>query len=120
MGYRFENLNIWIEARAFLKEIYKITSNFPSNERYILGDQIKRAALSIVLNIAEGSDKNSDRDFTRYLRISLGSVNEVVTCLFIALDFKYIKDEQFKKLYDDSHKISAMINSLIRKLNEKK
>lgn len=118
MAYKFERLNIWIEARSFIKEIYKVVDKLPRKEQFILGDQIKRAAISIVLNIAEGSDKKSDRDFTRYLRMSIGSINEVVTALYIALDLGYIKSNDFQKLYDFSHKLTAMINALIRKIHE--
>lgn len=119
MYYRFEKLNVWIEARSFVKSVYQILDSFPSSEKRILIDQIKRAAVSIVLNIAEGSDKNSDKDFIRYLRISLGSINEVVAALFIAKDLCYINEESFILMYEKTHKLSAMINAFIRKINEK-
>lgn len=119
MYYRFEKLSIWIESRNFIKEIYKITNQFPNKEQFVLGAQIKRAAISIALNIAEGTDKKSDKEFTRFLRISLGSINEVVTCIYIALDLNYLNDKDFNKLYEQSSKISAMINALIRKIKWK-
>lgn len=120
MSYRFEKLNVWGESRLFIKEIYLIVNSFPAKEIFVLGDQLKRAVISIALNIAEGSDKKSDRDFIRFLRISLGSVNEVVTALYIGKDLNLIKDSKFNNLYDHANKLSAMINSLIRKLNETK
>lgn len=118
MAYKFERLNVWIEARSFIKDVYRIVDKLPRKEQFILGDQIKRAAISIALNIAEGSDKKSDREFIRYLRISIGSINEVITALYIALDLIYIKNNDFQKLYEFSHKLTAMINALIRKIHE--
>jgi four helix bundle protein len=120
MSYRFEKLNVWTESRNFIRDIYLVINDFPSKEIFILGDQLKRAAISIALNIAEGSDKKSDRDFIRFLRISLGSLNEVVTALYIAKDLNYLNDKTFQKLYLNANKLSAMINALIAKLNEKK
>ena len=118
MNYRFEKLNIWIESRKFVKEIYLVLKKFPQNEQYVLGDQIRRAAISIVLNIVEGSAKKSDKDFTRYLRISIGSLNEVVAGLYLSLDLGYINQEEFQKLYDFTHKLSAMIQAMIKKTSQ--
>ncbi|KKQ74258.1 MAG: S23 ribosomal protein [Berkelbacteria bacterium GW2011_GWB1_38_5] len=120
MYYRFEKLNVWSESRIFIKEIYRLTAKFPVKEQFILVNQLKRAVISIALNIAEGSDKKSDKDFIRYLRTSLGSINEVVTCLYIAKDLCYLNNNNFNVLYDSANKLSAMINSLIRKIDEKK
>lgn len=119
MQYNFEKLNIWQESRAFIKEVYKVLAHFPESERYALANQIKRAAISIALNIAEGSAKKSKKDFIRYLRISTGSIYELITALYIARDLKYLADSQFDVLYQHSHKLSAMIYALIRKLDEK-
>lgn len=118
MYYRFEKLDVWIESRLFIKIIYLVVAKLPKSEQFILGEQIKRAAISIALNIAEGSDKKSDKDFVRYLRIALGSINEVVTALYIARDLQYLSQENFLKLYEQSHKLSAMIHALIKKLND--
>lgn len=118
MSYRFEKLNIWLEARDYIKSIYLVVEKFPAKE-YSLKDQLKRAAISIALNIAEGSDKKSDKDFIRYLRISIGSINETVTILFIAKDLNFISEKDFSSNYEKSHEISRMINGLVRKLNEK-
>jgi len=119
MPYNFEKLNVWQESRLFIKEIYFLIGKFPKTEQFALVDQIKRAVISIALNIAEGADKRSNKDFIRYLRISIGSVNETVTCLYIAKDLAYISDQEFQKCYEFAHKLSAMLNALVRKLNEK-
>lgn len=118
MFYRFKKLNVWIESRSFIVDVYKVTHKFPISERYALTNQLKRAVISIALNIAEGSDKKSDKDFIRFLRISLGSINEAVTCLYIALDLRYLKQKDFDTLYLQANKITAMLNALISKLNQ--
>ena len=114
--FRFEKLEVWQDAREFVTLVYKITADFPSKERFGLLDQIRRAAVSIVLNIAEGSTKGSDADFRRYLKMAQGSVNEVVTGFYIALDQKFVNSGNFEKIYDFSLKINAKLNALIRKL----
>lgn len=88
--FRFENFEIWKEARKFVKRIYLVSSKFPKEERFCLIDQIRRAVVSIVLNIAEGSDRKSDIEFRRFLRISITPVEEVVTILYLSLDLEYI------------------------------
>jgi four helix bundle protein len=118
MSYRFEKLVVWQLARKFSVKIYKISREFPSDERFSLTDQLRRAAVSIVLNIAEGSDKKSDKEFVRYLRNSLGSLEEVVTALYIALDLKYINNDKFKELYKDSNILASKLNALIKSLKK--
>lgn len=119
MAYRFEKLKVWSESRLFIKDVFIVVNKFPPKE-YSIKDQIKRAVISIALNIAEGSDKKSDKDFIRFLRMSLGSINEAVTAFYIALDLKFMTKEDFDTLYEKSNDISRMINGLVRSLNEKK
>ena len=114
--YRFEKLEVWKDARLFVSMIYKITESFPAKERFGLIDQIRRAAVSIALNIAEGSTKNSDPDFRRFLKMAQGSVNEVVTALYIALDQRFLTQKQFDELYEFSLKINAKLNALSKAL----
>jgi len=115
--FRFENLQVWQDARSFVNQIYTVTKKFPSDERFGLTDQLRRAAVSINLNIAEGSDRKSDIEFRRYLRMSLTSAEEVVTALFIALDQKYLSQIEFDRLYEEAHMIVAKLNALINKLS---
>ena len=83
--------------------------------------KLKKKQLDLGLEIIDKLDnKKSDKDFIRYLRTSLGSINEVVTCLYIAKDLCYLNNNNFNVLYDSANKLSAMINSLIRKIDEKK
>lgn len=118
MYYKFERLEIWNIARKFISEIYSLTKKFPKEELFGLTSQIRRAAVSIALNIAEGCNR-SQKEFAHFLRIALTSLEEVVTALYIASDLKLIDKEEFDKLYDKSHELAAKINSLINKINNK-
>ena len=117
MSFRFEKLNVWQDARVFVKHIYTITKKLPSDERFSLVDQLRRAVVSVALNITEGSDRKSDVEFRRFLRISITSVEEVVTGLYIALDQKYITQKQFGELYQEANNLVARINSLVKSLS---
>jgi len=111
--YRFEKLETWVLARDFLKVIYVVSKDFPNDERFGLLSQIRRAALSIMLNIAEGSSRGSDKDFIRFLRISYGSLLEVVSCCYGALDQPYISQNRFDYVYEKSHLVAKKINALL-------
>ena len=114
--FRFEKLEIWKDARNLVRQVYSITKKFPTEERFCLTDQIRRAAISISLNIAEGPDKKSDLDFKRFLKMAIGSAEEMITGFFIALDLKYISQEEFNEIYSEVNKIVAKINALTNKL----
>jgi len=118
MSFRFEKLEVWQESRRFVSEIYKITSEFPKGELFGLTDQLRRAAVSIVLNIAEGSDRKSDKDFIRFLRMAITSTEEVVTGLYIALDQAYVDQVLFNELYQEANRIVARVNALINSLRK--
>ena len=109
----FRNYKIWTESISFTTKIYKIVSNFPSFERYGLGDQLRRASVSIPSNIAEGAARDSEREFIHYLNISLGSAFEVETQLQIAYNLEYISQKTFDMLLAQLHLIEKQINELI-------
>lgn len=117
MSFRFEELNIWKDARSFVNDIYFVTRNFPKEEKFGLTDQLRRAAVSIPLNIAEGSDRKSDIEFRRFLRMAVTSLSEVVTALYIALDQKFTEKTEFEKLYDKANKLAARINATIKSIS---
>ena len=98
----FEELPIWKDARKFTNEIYNLTKKFPSREMYGLNSQITKAAVSIMSNIAEGFDRFSSREFIRFLVIARGSISEVQNDLYIALDLKYISQNEFQLAYDNA------------------
>ncbi|MBI2062142.1 MAG: four helix bundle protein [Candidatus Yanofskybacteria bacterium] len=116
MYYRFENLEAWQLGKKFTSEIYKTTEKFPKNELFGLTNQLRRAAVSVVLNIAEGSERKSDPEFRRFLRISIGSLSEVVTGLYVALDLGFVNKKEFDKLYQDSGLVVSKIKALISKM----
>ena len=93
--FKFENLKIWKESVAFAGEIYTLSKKFPREELFGLTSQLTRAAVSISLNIAEGEGRNSDAELSRFTQIAIGSLNEVVTVLFISLEQKYIAQKDF-------------------------
>jgi len=117
MSFRFEKLQIWQDARKFAVSIYKLTDSFPKEEKFALVDQLRRAAVSIALNIAEGSDRKSDKEFKRFLRTSIGSLEEVVTALYISLDLKYFDKNEFEKHYTEANRLVSKIYALVNKLN---
>jgi four helix bundle protein len=112
MAFRFEELKVWQIAVDLSNEVDLLTKKFPSDERFSLSSQIKRAADSVVLNIAEGSTGLSKPEFKRFLTISLRSAIEVVACLFLAIKRNYITEEIFKKLYDSYEVLCKMITKL--------
>lgn len=116
--FRFERLEVWQLARKFVGDIYEITRKFPRDELFGLVAQLRRAAISILLNIAEGSDRKSDIDFRRFLRMSLTSLEEVVSGLYVSLDQKFIKQNEFDKLYLKANELAAKLNALINRLKK--
>ncbi|MCL5090969.1 MAG: four helix bundle protein [Patescibacteria group bacterium] len=114
--FRFEKLRVWSDTRILVKEVYLLTKKFPNEEKFCLVDQIRRAIISVILNIAEGSDKKSDAEFKRFLRMSVASAEEVVTGFYLALDLNYVNKEEFQNVYTKISFIVAEINALIGKL----
>lgn len=111
MAFRFEELEIWQLAITYTNSIYLICKTFPKEELFSLQDQLKRCAASIAANIAEGSGASSKKDFCHYLDISIKSVYESVSHLYIAKQQGYINKEQLAKLYEDADKLSRKIRS---------
>lgn len=118
MAFRFEKLQVWQEARMFSLKIYKVTIKFPKEERYGLTDQLRRASVSVALNIAEGSDRKSDKEFSKFLRMSTGSLEEVVTALYIACDLSYLDKISFEVLYSEANVLASKLNALINSLKK--
>ncbi len=106
---RFEDIVAWQKARELVKEVYKISGNGLFSKDYGLRDQFRRAAVSVMLNIAEGFARKTNREFMQFLVIAHGSAAEVQSALYVALDQKYISQEQFNALYDRSDETSKLI-----------
>jgi four helix bundle protein len=111
MSFKFEDLIVYKETISFIDLVYKITKNWPKEELYGLTDQFRRAAVSIGLNIAEGSSRKKV-EFGHFLDMARGSDFECVGVLHIALNNKYIDQKQYDQLYEYCEKISKMLNGL--------
>lgn len=117
MSFKFEKLKVWQKALDLADEIDKVTKAFPKEEVYVLTSQIKRAADSISLNIAEGSTGQSNAEFIRFLRYSLRSNIEVVGCLHLAKRRNYLNEDRFVELYNNCEEVLVMIDGLIKSLS---
>jgi len=109
---------VWQKSLDFIDYIYKISNGFPTEEKFGLQSQLRRAAISIALNIAEGSGRSTKKDFRRFLHDSIGSLREVVTCLHIAKRHKYINYTEFGTAYEQCTELSKMLYSLAKSLSD--
>ncbi len=112
MAFKFEQLKVWQKAMLLSHEIHQLSRSFPKEEVYILTSQIKRAADSVALNIAEGSTGQTNPEFSRFLSYSLRSNIEVVCCIYLAKNRGYINASDFDKIYKMCEEILLMINGL--------
>lgn len=116
MAHNFRELKVWTRAIEFVVQIYALTRTFPRDEMYGLTSQLRRAATSIALNIAEGSGASSNIEFVRFLEMARRSAYEVITGLEVARRLNYCKEEQALKLGQEANEIAAMISGLIKRL----
>ncbi len=117
---RFEDIKAWQETRSLTKMIFEATSVGGSFKSYRLRDQIEGASISIMANIAEGFDSESDKEFIRFLVYSLRSASEVQSHLYVALDQEYIAKEQFDEIYGKAVVVKNLISGFIRYLKGNK
>ena len=115
----FKKLLIWQKSMSLITKIYISTNNFPTEEAFGLTSQIRRSSISIPSNIAEGFGRESNRDFLRFLNISIGSLFEMQTQLEIAKNISYLNEDEFNNLYEDSREVERMLVSFINKLKER-
>jgi len=114
--FRFEKLTVWQSARALAGEVYATTKSFPRDEVFGLISQLRRAAVSVSTNIAEGSGRNSDADFAHFLEIAYGSAMEVASLLYVAADAAILPLESRDLLLDLTSQVTAQISSLNKSL----
>lgn len=112
----FRKLKVYNLAIDFVEDIYKLSSEFPADERYGLISQLRRAAVSIALNIAEGSGCGSDAEFSRFLRISIRSLYEVDAILELSIRLKFFNREKIKEIYLKRELLGRMLGQFIKKL----
>ena len=110
--FSFENLKVYQLARQLVKDVYLLQNTFPKEERYALGDQIRRAATSITANLAEGSGRQSLKEKIRFIEIAFGSMTEVFCELQTACDLNYIKTDQLDTLRPQFTEIAKMLSGL--------
>jgi four helix bundle protein len=113
----YRQLSVWKRAHRFALGVYRSSGTFPARERYGLTAQLRRAAVSIVSNIAEGSGRQGDREHVRFLKIARGSVCELECQLLLSRDLGYLESGAWKLLDDDCQDLSRMLNGLIRSLD---
>ena len=116
--FSFENLKVYKEARELVKSIYLLQNCFPKEERYALGDQVRRAATSITANLAEGSGRQSLKEKIHFIEIAFGSMTEVFCELQTACDLNYIKEEQLDSLRPQFEEVAKMLSGLRKKFQE--
>lgn len=117
---RFENIQGWQEARTLTKKIYELTSKSLFKRDRGLCNQIQGASVSIMANIAEGFDRQSKKEFIKFLYYGSGSASEVQSHLYVALDQEYISGEDFIGAYNQAKKTKSLINGFITYLKGKK
>ncbi len=118
--FPFEKLEVWQVARRLVKRIYEVTKNFPTEEKFGLTNQLRRAIVSVSSNLAEGSCRNSFKDQARFSEIAYGSLMEVMNQLISANDLLFISNENLEELRETiielSNKINALHNSQVRRI----
>lgn len=110
--YSYQTLNVYKDAKALVVDVYKLLKQYPAEERYALCDQIRRAAISITSNIAEGMSRYSDKEKVHFLEIAYASMMEVESQLDISVDLEYITKEQFVAIADSINSVGKQLSAL--------
>ena len=114
----FEEINSWKKAREFNKRIYEITDGAIFKKDYDLVRKLRRASISVSSNIAEGFERNTDKEFIYFLYVAKASAGEVRSQIYLALDLKYISEIEFDELFEKVSDISKLISGFIKYLND--
>ncbi len=115
----FRNLQIWQKSMTLTTNIYVATKNFPKEEIFALTSQIRRSSISIPSNIAEGIGRDSNKEYLRFLKISIASLFELQTQLEIGKNIEYLTEVEFNKIYEDTRELERMLVSFIKKIKER-
>lgn len=113
-----KELKVWQKGMEIVKDIYKATSTFPKEELYGLSAQMRRAAVSVPSNIAEGFKRHHGKEFKQFLYIAMGSTSELETQLIIAKELGFIGTNEFESITEKIDHLSKMLSSLIKKVSE--
>jgi four helix bundle protein len=114
----YKNLKVWADGVNFVVEIYKITARYPKEEKFGLVSQMRRAAVSIPSNIAEGATNRSKKEFSKFIRIAKGSLSELETQIIISFKLGFITEKSYNKIIEQSEQISRMLAGLVRSLKK--
>jgi four helix bundle protein len=116
--FKFEKLEVWQKAVDYADLIYQVTRSFPSEERFGLTSQLRRSAVSVSSNIAEGSSRSSDTDLARFIEISYGSLLESVSELQIAKRQQFLNSGMFEQVYANAENLAKMLSGFRRTLKK--
>ena len=114
--FYFEKLEVWQNARKLVKENYKISRNFPDEERFGITNQIRRASTSITANIAEGVSRNTNKDKSKFINIAYSTSIEVINFLILSWDLDFISEEKYIELREKTELITNQLNSFYKSL----
>jgi four helix bundle protein len=116
LAMSFKRLQIWEKARLLVRDVYKITRSFPKEELFGLTAQMRRAAISVPANIAEGGQRNSEKEFAHFILIAKGSLAELHTYIVVALDLNYITKDRADVLVQSIEELDRMLRAFRLKL----
>lgn len=115
----FRDLKVWQKGHELTLAVYRVTARFPRDELYGLISQMRRSAVSIPANVAEGCCRSGDTEFARFTQIAMGSASELKYYFVLARDLEFVNAEDFRRLTDQVDQVERMLSSLIRKLRAK-
>ncbi|KAB1069165.1 four helix bundle protein [Tamlana haliotis] len=112
--FSFEKLRVWIDSKELVKIIYQVTRNFPSEEKFGLTNQLRRASISVASNLAEGTSRNTNKDKAHFTTIAFSSLMEVLNQIIIAKELNFIDDNNYQVIRSEIEKIANKLNALRR------
>ncbi|NNC39761.1 MAG: four helix bundle protein [Acidimicrobiia bacterium] len=115
----YRKLRVWADARTLAQQVYRLTTSFPRYELFGLTQQMRRAGVSVVSNLAEGAGRSGDRDFARFVGIAIGSACELEAQLDIALDLGYVNDSTYAAMSDRIVGVKLKLAGLEKRLRER-
>jgi four helix bundle protein len=118
MAESYKNLKIWSDAILLAEDIYKVTKKFPKDEMFGTVSQLRRAVVSVSSNIAEGSSRVSKKDFTRFIDISIGSLHEVESLLYLAYKLEYVSKNDYDKLVLEIQNLGLLLGGFRKYLSK--
>jgi four helix bundle protein len=120
MSNSYRDLIVWQKARLLVRDVYSATKHFPTDERYGLVSQLRRAGVSVVANIAEGQGRSTPGEFHHFLGMAKGSLTELETELMIANDLEYLRPEEAKDLPAKCDEVARLLNGLMQAITKPK